>query len=241
MKLPIRITPCPIIESNLEIRFSSAYPEDAVIGIIYNVLQSQYKNCKLEQLPILQIPAEIRKHDVNLQNKPTHIIHTEHFIVHIGPTVVVLGVPGSYPGWDKFLEVIKEFIDNLKTIKILNSINYIGLRFLNFFQLNVLEHINLKIDLCGDVSSNNGTIFRTELDKGGYVNVLQITNSVHVKNNAIDADGSLIDITTVLKHNMLSLDKCIENINLAHDGEKQLFYSLLKEDFLKTLNPQYRL
>ncbi|MDR1756384.1 MAG: TIGR04255 family protein, partial [Culturomica sp.] len=106
MNLPTQITPCPIIESNIEIRFSSPLPGDAIIGIIYSVLQPFYTNCILEPLPILQIPAEIRRQDPNLKDKPTHVIKTTDFNANIGSSVLIIGIPGEYPGWDHMKNVV---------------------------------------------------------------------------------------------------------------------------------------
>jgi uncharacterized protein (TIGR04255 family) len=239
MNLPTQITPCPIIESNIEIRFSSQLPGDAIIGIIYSIIQPLYANCNLEQLPILQIPPEIRRQDPNLKDKPTHVIKTTEFNAHIGSSVLVIGIPGDYPGWVRMKNVVKNFIAQILENNIISTINYIALRYLNFFETNIFEHINLTIDFDGAINTNKGTIFRTEFHNDDLINALQITNSVHVTNNVIDADGSIIDITTVIKNPTMQLPNCIHLIDMAHSSEKELFFSLLKTEFLESLNPIY--
>ncbi|MDR1756876.1 MAG: hypothetical protein LBR65_07985, partial [Culturomica sp.] len=97
----------------------------------------------------------------------------------------------------------------------------------------------LTIDFNGKVNTDKGTIFRTEFHHDKFIHALQITNSVHVKNNIIDADGSLIDITTVIKEPNIQLPHCIQQIDMAHTGEKKLFFSLLKTEYLSSLNPVY--
>lgn len=240
MELPIKITPCPIIESNIEVRFNTLLPGDAIIGMVYSVFQPIYSNCRLEQLPIMQIPADLRRQDPNLKDKPTHILHTDKFNAHIGPSVFILGIPGDYPGWEDMQVVIKDFLTNIQKVNIVTSVTYVGLRFLNFFKSNIFEKINLKIDFNGNFTAGKGTIFRTEFEHEHFINALQITNSVHVKNNIIDADGSLIDITTIVKGRFNKLTDCIDHINIAHKGEKELFFSLLKKEYLESLNPQYK-
>lgn len=240
MNAPKRITPCPIIESHIEIRFESQFPDDVIIGIIYNALQPVYENCRLVPLPILQIPPEIRKQDPNFQHKPTHTIKTADFEAHVGPSVLIVGIPGEYPGWERMRSVIETFLGHIFRTRIITNITYAGLKYLDFFKnKNIFEYINLTINFNGETATNKGTIFRTELAYENLVHALQITNSVHVKNNHIDADGSLIDTTTVIKSPSGVLDKCMSQIDEAHSDTKKLFFSLLKEEFVNSLNPEY--
>ena len=69
MAAPKKITPCPIIESVVEIRFDSAIPAEAIFGVVYNAFNDIFPN-KPINLPILQIPEQIRNSDPNLQYKP---------------------------------------------------------------------------------------------------------------------------------------------------------------------------
>jgi uncharacterized protein (TIGR04255 family) len=68
MKLPKKISPCPIVEAIIEIRFDASLPGDAIFGIIYNMLKDEYTN--LEKLPILELPDAIRTTDPNLMYSP---------------------------------------------------------------------------------------------------------------------------------------------------------------------------
>ena len=64
MKLPKEISPCPIIDTVIEIRFESTMPKEAkeaIFGIIFNEFNDRYPS--LEKLPILQIPEAIREAD----------------------------------------------------------------------------------------------------------------------------------------------------------------------------------
>ena len=58
----------------------------------------------------------------------------------------------------------------------------------------------------------------------------------------IDADGSLIDITVVLVNNHLTdvnFENIVERIDSAHLEAKTVFLSLLSDDYLNELGPQY--
>ena len=66
--LPKKINPCPILESIIELRFSTSFPHDAIFGIIYKEFKDLYP--KVEPLPILQLPEIVRREDKNLLYKP---------------------------------------------------------------------------------------------------------------------------------------------------------------------------
>jgi len=72
MKLPLKISPCPIVEALLEIRFTTVIHPDAVFGLFYNALKSDFP--KVDNLPILQIPDALRATDPNLKYKPLYKI-----------------------------------------------------------------------------------------------------------------------------------------------------------------------
>ena len=245
MELPFKITPCPIVESSLEFRFKSSLPADAIIGVLYTGFSNKGSSCDLSTLPIAQIPFEIRKQDPNLAYKPTHKLHLNHNNCDalIGSNVIILTIPGEYVGWNDFFRAISEFLETLKKIPFIQTIEYVGLRYLNFFPFNIFEKINLKIDF-KNLNTNAGTVLRTEFNFEDYSAVLQITTGVHLQNilKKIDADGSLIDITTVLVGKNIAgitLDNITDKIQLIHQGEKELFFSLLTEKYLNELKPKY--
>ena len=88
MKLPKLIDPCPIIEAIIEIRFESKLISDAIFGVIYNSVKETFP--KTENLPILQIPENIRINDPNLKYNPYYSLLNNNFILQIGPKVVSL-------------------------------------------------------------------------------------------------------------------------------------------------------
>lgn len=237
--LPIKISPCPIIESKIEIRFTPNFPPDVVIGVAYNLL-SQTGSCSLTQLPIMQLPADIRSKDPQFQYQPTHTISNKEILVHVGPNVAIIQIRNlDYPGWHTFRRIINDIVSKLRTSNLIQKIEYIGLRYINFFpNINIFDKINLRIE--GLAQRGHATIFRTELDSEKFTNVLQISDGVHVKNPRLDCDGSLIDITTVvLPRHGLTLENCISHIDEIRAGEKELFFSLLKQDYLDSLSPEY--
>lgn len=99
--LPIRIEACPLIDALIEFRFEAAITKSAVFGIIYNLIKEEYRG-NVINLPILQIPEQIREVDPNLKFKPLYRIENERFVIQIGYDVLSISSKMPYIGWSDF-------------------------------------------------------------------------------------------------------------------------------------------
>lgn len=234
MKLPRNINPCPIVDSLIEVRFSSKINANAVFGLIYGVLQKDFQ--KVETLPILQLPDLVRANDPNLKYKPHYKISNDQIVIQIGPDVISISSYPKYLGWESFSKIIFDVITKVERVEIINSIERIGIRYINFFEINIFEKINLKVCIGNDNILNKNTVVRTEIEQGEYSSTLQIADKAFINGKL----GSILDIDTFATNNLESFfSNKIEQINIGHLKEKELFFSLLKPDFLDSLNPTY--
>lgn len=234
MTLPIRIDPCPIIDALVEIRFSTKIHPNAVFGLFYNALQDDFE--KVENLPILQLPETVRSSDPNFQFKPHYRITSKDFVVQIGPEVITISSFPQYVGWISFSDKIFDILSKVEKVSIIKDIQRIGIRYINFFEDDIFKNINLNVNLVDTPIAYKNTVIRTEFEQDAYKSTLQIANNAN--NNG--RFGSIIDIDTFIASGIEDFFRNKEElINNGHDKEKELFFSLLKEDFLKTLNPQY--
>jgi len=145
-KLPISISPCPIIEAIFEVRFEASVPGDAIFGIIFNEFKNEFQN--VEQLPILQLPAAIRSQDPNLKFSPHYKIQNDNFIIQIGPNVFSLANINEYCGWDSFLNKICEMYKKLKNLDLIKKQLRASLRYINIFQdSNIYPYSNIHFSL----------------------------------------------------------------------------------------------
>lgn len=232
MTFPKSISPCPILDALFEVRFSSNINSNAVFGQIYGALQKDFP--KVESLPILQLPDSLRNTDPNFQYKPHYRISNENFVVQIGPDVIAISSFPNYAGWEAFSKKIFSILEQIENIKIINKVERVGIRYINFFENDIFQNITLKVCIGNETVTNKNTVVRTEIEEGEFSSTLQIAN------NAINNDvvGSIIDIDTFRTINLSNffIDK-EEIINNGHSTEKNIFYSLLQPNFLSTLNP----
>lgn len=234
MKLPKIIEPCPIIEALLEVRFSSKINTNAVFGVIYNVLQNDFP--RVETLPILQLPDNVRANDPNLKYKPYYKILNDNFVTQIGPDVITISSFPNYKGWEVFSKLIFDVLAKVESTNIVGLIHRLGIRYINFFESNIFNNIDLKVSMKGNAIAYKNTVIRTEIEQKTFISTLQIANNVNLNGKS----GSIIDIDAYTDQNLeYFLTNKEEVINSGHLNEKTLFFSLLNPDFLESLNPKY--
>ena len=220
----------PIIDTGLEMTLSYSVPSDAIVGILFNMLHQDDEHVGLRKLPVSNVPDEIRTIDPNLKNKPTHQISCMDGFVQIGDSVLCIGGKIPYTSWAEFEQFITRIVDFLSSL--INQVELVKLRYLNFYTENIFDSINLNISMKGINNICSGsTVFRTEIPcKENIIGVLQITNGVHVKNESLelDNDGSLIDIQTLAKK--VSLDNWLDAVQKLHEHVESLFIKLTRKE-----------
>lgn len=236
MKLPKKITPCPIIDSLLEIRFDTNLPTDAIFGIVYNSIKDKYKN--VENLPILQLPEPVRRKDPNLKFKPYYKISNDNYVIQIGADVLTISSYPKYTGWIAFQKEINYFLLKINELAIIDNISRIGLHVIDFFpETEIFSESKISITFDENIIESNNSLFRTEFShKDNIKSILNISNNASFNLKK----GSLIDIDTYVETKQsLNIDQILPQISQIHDTEKELFFSLLKNDFINKFNPEY--
>jgi len=238
MRIPTKIDPCPIVEAIIETRFTTEIPPGAIFGIVYNEFKQRFS--AVEELPILQLPEKIRIADPNLRFKPYYKINDKNFLIQVGPDVVSLINTGEYVGWDNFYNELESFCNSINKIGIIKEPVRLGIRYVNFFELDIYNEIKLAILHDNKLFESKEINIRTLIEREIYKINLQISNKAVVNVSGKSKNGSVIDIDVFRE--MTDEDKSRKLLDLITEGhkeEKEIFFNLLKEEYLKTLNPEY--
>jgi len=238
MRIPTKVDPCPIIDAVIGVSFEPDIVNDAVFGIVYNAVKDRYPNT--QTLPILQIPEEIRHKDPNLDSQPHYKITNDNFRVLIGPKGIAISSPKEYIGWKMFLEEADLLFSKIAKLSIVKQVTRVGLRYINFFDFDIYDNIKLKVLIGDSPLECNNVLIKSEIPCNDFTSVLQVTNKATAKIEGRNFSGSIIDIDTYTSQNLENFfpDYLSVIIN-GHDEEKKLFFSLLKTEFIETLNPTY--
>lgn len=238
MKLPKKITPCPLIDTIVEIRFDSDLLPDAIFGIIYKEVKEDYP--KLQKLPILNVPDVIRLEEPDFKYQPHYQFIHEKFVLQIGPKMLAVSSPGEYVGWEIFLNKIMETYSIIKRLEIISKVTRLGIRYINFFNFDIFDQINLKVSMNDAPLKSEQTMLRSKSQDGKFMNLLQILNKATIKGEKEIRKGSIIDIDTHLDEEIKNFFNEIRDLLVeGHEVEKTLFFSLIKDEYLQTLNPEY--
>ncbi len=237
VKLPKKIDPCPILEAVVEFRFESPFPYDAIFGIVYNEFKSDFSS--LQELPILQLPEVVRRQDPALRYKPYYKLSSKDkkFLFQVGARVFSLINLNPYDGWATFSIRLKDLLDRIEKISIVDKYTRVGIRYINGFDFNILEKINLSLNISNEQLTEFDSTIRIEFPSGEFISTLQVINNAQVKKTEGIVKGSIIDIDTFINNPVKPI---LEVVKQGHNEEKKLFFTLLKKDFIeKELNPEY--
>jgi uncharacterized protein (TIGR04255 family) len=239
MRIPKKITPCPIAEAIFEIRFESNLPDDAIFGVIHNSFKKDYP--QFTKLPILQLPEIIRANDPMLLHKPHYKLQKGNFLVQIGPKVFSLVNQREYSGWEVFAPKISEVFSKLSATEAVKSVMRIGLRYINVFErLDIYKNTNLKLFLRESPFEARQVDLAAEVMTENCASRVKMINSATIEVQGSKAQGSVIDIDVVYNKPCSDFfDNKARIIDILHNEEKRMFFDLLDDAFLKTLNPEY--
>lgn len=239
MNIPTKITPCPLVEAVVEIKFDSDINPDAIFGIIYSEFIEEYTTTT--KLPILQVPEAIRLKDPNLVYQPHYKLSKDNFIFQVGPKMISINNTKEYVGWDSFKKKVEDNLIKIESLGIIKEVKRLGLRYINFYKdKNIFEDVKLTCNLEDRDFKDQNLLLRTEMPSDGFNGILQIANKSKVIIDSAETNGSIIDIDVFreskIENFFSDFDKIIEK---AHLEEKKIFFNLLTKEFLAKLKPEY--
>jgi uncharacterized protein (TIGR04255 family) len=237
---PKKIKPCPIQEAILEIKFDPIVPSSVVLGIIYPKINTYFKKEPIS-LPVLQLPEQIRESDKNLQFAPYYRFENESKFLNIGPKVLSFVNSGKYKGWEDFSKFFYDALEKILSAKIFKEIISLELRYINVFEENIFNFINLIISLNNKRIKNEPTEINTVITDGSYENIIRVGNSFDINTGNEILNRSIIDINCVRK--ITDVKHFINNhkdiIEESHKIEKEIFFQILKKEYTSKFNPMY--
>lgn len=240
MNLPSQISPNPLINSMIEIRFESSLSQEEVLPTLFPIFSKDFPKLKERRIPI-----SIKEQDIDLRYAANYVFSNEKYSIFIDSNVIGFeNANNEYQLWTNYFPIIKENVNTLINLNIISKIERIGVRYSSLFEnINSFSEI-LKIDIKFPYPdyTESDYVFKTQLKKDNIVLLLQLVQNATVQQNDKIKTGILIDIDASLSSDIEnSTNEQIFNlIDQLHYEEKKLFFSLINDDFLATLNPQYK-
>ena len=242
--LPKRLKADAILEALVEIRFE---PDPSLVPeMIYGRLAGldAWKEFRPARLPTADIPAQIRRADVNFKYQPSIALSTVdgQISVRIGPNSISYHRLGKYPGWQILSAEMEAMTNHLYDVLPNLHVSRIGLRYINGLTSNVHGVSGIKdMDITASVASeqliqslnlnyksNQGTHFETM----ARISTVDLAEGNIPEHTTVIVD---IDVYTGSDFSARSSTDVFQWIKTAHEFEKEVFFKTLGADATERL------
>lgn len=236
MNLPNSITPNRIKNSILEVFFDSNEPFEILFGYFYNnVLENgAYKSIELSN--------DNSSSDDN--NSKNILFYNDTIKFVFSESSLIINCNDKYENWLLYFDEIKNVINFFNFEKEI-IINKIGLRYISEYpNMDLRDNIKFEFKFGFPNISSNSFSFNTEFNYKDALIILTLRNQIpfNVTSKEEKINLSIIDIDVIkdnININIKEIENIYEKIETNHLYEKEIFFNILNESFLKSLNPQY--
>jgi uncharacterized protein (TIGR04255 family) len=249
MKIPIKISPDRIKDAFVEVKYTSKVPFEVAVGMFYKSLDETYtytnRSIGKQQLPSA-FPLNLSERlEIQIGSRP--LFYNDKIKIELQPNSIIFNCLNDYISWDIYKLEIEKVITQLEKADVFETYKRVGVRYIS-------EYPNIDLTDCVKFSFTFGMpnivsdtySFHSEFKQDSFRIILKLNNKLPVlspKSSSAQLDVtpiSTIDIDVIMEnlkiHSNKELLECIEKTHLK---EKEVFFNLLNEKFLDSLNPIY--
>lgn len=236
MTLPKSISPNPLFISTIELRFLTSLNRLELFQKMFEKFSKTLPNIEEGN-----IPQDIKMQDENLKYIPDYTFKNDDFSLSFGTRSVSFEHISEYKLWPSYFSFVKECLSEILKMNFINNIERCGVRYGSVFNNIANPNIALKDVPKSEVNGMLGTLdaFKAVYKKDDSVLYLQMSPNAKVQKNDIVKIGLYIDIDASFTESIEPNENVFPIIEKLHSDQKALFFGLLKDEFIQTLNPQY--
>lgn len=248
MELPKKINPDSIKEAIIEIKYQSDLPFEVLIGIFFNSLDNSYTYINRPPQPPAFIQGRIENpgQELRIRIGNQSVFYTDKISIQLFPNAFVFTCLEYYIGWEDYFSEIKKTIEQLIVSGNIIKWTRVGVRYISEYPNTSLSQC-VKFDYTFGIPEVNSSssAFRSEFIYSGKKVILNLSNMVTLikqdpaTNENKEIQASVIDVDVITDKEIESFDQLLKGIEENHLIEKEVYFRLLKEEFLKSLNPEY--
>jgi len=249
MSLPKKITPSNLKEAVVEIKYISDLPFEVLVGIFFKALDDTYKytNRPLQQLPFRQgLQAKLGQ-EITIRVGHPSLFYNDKISIQLSENTFVFTSLDEYIGWQDYKPQIEKALQQLMSTNHVKKCTRVGLRYISEYAGKDLKDcINFSFSFGLPQVQSETTAFRSEFIYNGTKIILNLNNKVPFIRQQPSArqveitQVSIVDIDVIADNLEISdLDQLLKTIEENHTKEKEIYFGMLKKDFLQSLNPEY--
>lgn len=242
MRLPRKIDD-RLKDAIISVSFVPMVPPATVLGYAHNLLKNSFDVVTANPFPAFSFGAG----ELTVDSRQVHFLSKDRrFRLDVDGQSVTFNLVDGYAGWEAYRAVIQECLTLLITSTFVRHINRVGVRYISQFNnVRIAEAISVSLAV-GTVLDIPRSQLRLEFGRGQFNTILTLLDNypttLQAQPGPDDGFFSLIDVD-ILKHypteQTVTIDLLLTHIDEAHHEQKLLFFGLLKDNFLTTLNPEY--
>ena len=242
MRQPVKITPDSLKDTIVAFNFLSDLPPEVLPGFLYQVLPKDFTY--LQQAPSVGSIKVDTLNSIQLGVSKSIQFANETLTVQLNKNMLIFNLVDEYLGWEKYSKCFFDIIQMLFDNKCLKSIKRIGVRYISEYPNKSLSDIlKEKPSIKTPYGDGMNITHRVEVRKDNYSIVLSLADKI-MKPNSSESENeysSLIDIDVfkLFSSPILGFEEVKRLTSEFHGIEKDVFFSILKKEFIESLNPVY--
>lgn len=159
--------------------------------------------------------------------------------MEINAKSITFNLIGSYTGWDEYRKTLTANLLPLIEKGVIAKISRIGIRYISVFdQIRIFDNIKSSLKFAPFDDNSSRAQFRAEMDRGPFLMIVTLLNAFPKTDGEI---YSITDVDTIKVFDPIKLHtgEILKWLEDAHTEQKTVFFSLLKKEFIDSLNPEY--
>lgn len=222
-RIPFKLELDGLSNALVNISFNSVYQSNYIVDNVIGLLDQS------EEFDSLQI--------IPSKDADGILVANSKYRFQLNQNVISFNFVSRYLGWSDYKLFITKLLTQLE--------KFVGFEKTAIRYISGFENISLFSNLDGYIKLNQlppfyGTEFHFgfQIQDGAYHDVsdVRITDKLAIQN---DKSMSVMDITMTSTKTCGSLDEVLSQLEFLHKHEKNVFFLLLKEDFVNKLGPTY--
>ena len=228
-------------DSIVSFSYRERYDADYMLDYLFSELK------KRESKVITRVPqrTKIRTARGMYSLTESYFLTDGTYRVMVTEEKMSFNIVANYHGWSRYTDFIYVCLDIMK--ELINGITDIEIRYISAFErVSIFDNLQgvIKLD---KYPRFEGSEFNFRFMIGGYPSkkivvskaIVRLKNLVNRTKDDIPASIVDIQLTSDVTAVNQSADTVRVNLEHIHQQEKNIFYSLLSQDFIKSLKPHY--
>ena len=249
MKIPKKISPDRIKDAIVQIRYQSAIPFEVALGWFYKCIDDTYNYSSrppgLIKNQIHTLIQEDITQGIQIALGHQYLFYNENIKVELQPNTITFNCFDQYIGWELYFGEIKRFLGQILKAEVIERFDRIGVRYISHYPaIDLRNCVKYSFTFGMPQVVTDTFAFNTSFEYDSKRVILNLNNNISLidhQSNTINSmsiiDVDVIDEKLTIEKN--SSQEFFDKIDEVHNKEKEVFFNILKEDFLQTLNPVY--